>query len=338
MNSLTAMPARLAKAADEPSQYAFHGAPTPDNEWMSLRQRVSHGPHLSDGWIAYRRSMNMIPEYCKITSKQDVLAIGVGYRIRSRLRPWTRPRYVFDRAPWPLESWVGADVIAETLCRTVHERRWAALELDSFEGPDADAGLDALGMSTQNRYEFVLDLEPSDDERLAKAKSSHRRKIRRAEKAGVEVRTNKDGDALRGLHALQGYTRQRRASRGDTMTLPRPQQIEEMHKSLVVPGEALVFQGRYQGEVVSSILVGLGGDQAYYLMGGSNEAGLRLDAASLVLWRAMNEARRRGIRWFNLGGVPAEAERDGSPEHGLYRFKDGWGAVRWTCQSGQLRP
>ena len=305
--------------------------------WADLRSTLSFGPHLSDGWIAYRDSLGMVPLYLLITSSEnEPIALGVVYRVRPRFRPWLAAKYILDRAPWPLVESATPDQVAQEVVHALRSKKCKELEWHSFEGPCPAADLQKLGMKTSHRYEFVLNLESSEDELLANAKSSHRRKLRKAERDGISVTIAKGDDALPTLHSLQAHTQERRAERGEKMAIPQSLQIQRMNEHLLKTESALVFQGHLEGTVVSSILIGLGNDQAYYILGGTNQVGLQKNAASLVMWQAIREVRRRGLRWFNLGGVPRAAADGDAIEHGLYRFKAGWGAVRWDCESGVL--
>ncbi len=54
-------------------------------------------------------------------------------------------------------------------------------------------------------------------------------------------------------------------------------------------------------------------------------------------WRIMCHLTGAGFTTYNLGGTPATARLHDDPQHGLYRFKSGFGAeivsrrsVRWT--------
>jgi len=103
----------------------------------------------------------------------------------------------------------------------------------------------------------------------------------------------------------------------------------------VAGGDGRLIVGRLGGAPVSTVLCGLRGSRAYYFMGGTNAAGLAVNAATLVLTRAATLLAEGGARVLNLGGVPRSAERGDDPAHGLYRFKEGFGATRVECASAK---
>ena len=120
------------------------------------------------------------------------------------------------------------------------------------------------------------------------------------------------------------------------MKLPDATRYRALARTVVADGGARILVARLDGRPLSCLLIGELGPRAYYLMGGSSPEGLTLNAASLLMWRASGLLRERGVDHLNLGGVPAHAEEEDAVEHGLYRFKDGFGARRFLCRSGVL--
>lgn len=217
-------------------------------------------------------------------------------------------------------------------------QRVARVEIESYDGPwpapDFDAPeLAALRLATRERLEFLLDLRGDEASRFAAIKSSHRRKVRDAEKAGVTVAEESGTTGLALLHELQSSTKERREGRGETMSLPEAQQYERLQRCFVGAGNGRLFVGRKEGAPMSAILCGVEGTRAYYLMGGTSAAGFECNAATSVLWRASVLLAQGGVVELNLGGVPREAETAGHAEHGLWRFKEGFAPRRVECRS-----
>jgi lipid II:glycine glycyltransferase (peptidoglycan interpeptide bridge formation enzyme) len=94
------------------------------------------------------------------------------------------------------------------------------------------------------------------------------------------------------------------------------------------------------GVPIASVVVGTCGGKAYYLYGGATPDGLALNAPKGLLWFAVQQEYGNGVREFNLGGMSATADRPDSLDHGLYKFKTGFGASQRSCISGRkvLRP
>ncbi len=315
--------------------------PTRDARFDAARLRVAEpAPHFSSGWIAYREAQGYRPAWLLLSSRAGTpVACGVAWVKRPRWRPWVRPHALLDRLPWPL---VGSDAasaathqsIAHALVDHFEQAGFARAEIESFDGPWPAPDLAALGCTSRERLEFLLDLRAKTEERFAAIKSSHRRKVRDAEKAEVTVADETGTTSLALLHELQGHTQERREGRGETMSLPEAQQYERLGRCFVGGGSGRLFVGRKDGAAVSAILCGVEGSRAYYLMGGTSPAGFACNAATMVLWRASVLLAERGVVEMNLGGVPREAEQEGHAEHGLWRFKEGFGPRRVECRSG----
>lgn len=69
------------------------------------------------------------------------------------------------------------------------------------------------------------------------------------------------------------------------------------------------------GSAVAGHIGAFHGDTAVYLLGASNEAGLKSNASYLLQWRVIEYAKERACRWYDLGGIDPE----GNPD--VYRFK-----------------
>jgi lipid II:glycine glycyltransferase (peptidoglycan interpeptide bridge formation enzyme) len=80
-------------------------------------------------------------------------------------------------------------------------------------------------------------------------------------------------------------------------------------------------EGNMAAGHVSSML----GDSCVYLLGASNQEGLRSKASYLLQWHIIQIARKQGCRWYDVGGIDPE----GNP--GVYHFKQGLGGIDITA-------
>lgn len=71
---------------------------------------------------------------------------------------------------------------------------------------------------------------------------------------------------------------------------------------------------------VASIL----GDTCVYLLGSANVIGRNLNAAYLLQWQAITNAKNAGCRWYDLGGI------DSLENPGVYKFKQRMGGQEKT--------
>ena len=86
----------------------------------------------------------------------------------------------------------------------------------------------------------------------------------------------------------------------------------------------LAFTAYWGSERVAAILVFHHGKSATYYIAWTGPEGRRKHAHNLLLWHALKELRKRGVHWFDLGGV------DGLSMPGVSRFKMGLGGLLFT--------
>lgn len=72
---------------------------------------------------------------------------------------------------------------------------------------------------------------------------------------------------------------------------------------------------------ISGHLSSICGDTSVYILGATNSIGRNLGAAYLLQWYVINESKKQGCRWYDLGGVDKELNPD------VYRFKQRMGGV-----------
>ena len=82
--------------------------------------------------------------------------------------------------------------------------------------------------------------------------------------------------------------------------------------------DILVLTAKAGRDRVAGVLLVVHGVTATYLVGYTGPEGRKQHAQHLLLWRAIQEMQRRGVRWLDLGGVNAAAP-------GVARFKLGLG-------------
>src|SRR5262249_19762936 len=80
-------------------------------------------------------------------------------------------------------------------------------------------------------------------------------------------------------------------------------------------------------EPVAGIVASTHGDTPVYLLGASNHAARKLNASYLLQWKVIEEAARQGCRFYDLGGIDAEANP------GVHKFKLGMGGTE-LCAAG----
>lgn len=173
-----------------------------------------------------------------------------------------------------------------------------------------------LGRETfrQQRREYVLDLG-SECPPLTLS-SNHRRNLRRAERAGIEVTETTEPKACEIHAALIDRSMSRRQERGERVSADTP---SAMFRHFLETGAGVLFQAALpDGAVLSSVLVLLSARGAYYHSAGTSPDGMTQGASQLLIATVAERLRDRGIILFNLGGAAED-------QTGLTRFKCGFG-------------
>ncbi len=185
------------------------------------------------------------------------------------------------------------------------------------EGADALAALDALDMrhsEAKAPYRtFIMDLT-RDEATIHKDLSRHwRRGLAKAEGAGLEIVEGSSPEILDAIDDLFIQTQRRKGFRAfDSRTLT------QVHRALPDGMKMHAVMASQNGEPVAGVVVSLLGDTALMQNSATADAGLPLNAAFLVHWKAMQWVKASGGKRYDLHGVNAQANP------GVHLFKRGF--------------
>ena len=175
------------------------------------------------------------------------------------------------------------------------------------------------------RHTFQVDLSQAEDALARRQDASVRASIRKAQKAGVRVAEIRSPDGLDAYCALAGETTAR--VRRQTAYTDYPAAFfAELYRQLAPADAARFYVATIDDTPLAGAVLLCSADRVLYFAGAStrDRRWTALQAPTYVLWAAMLDARKRGHRWFDLGGcTPTEDPAD--PRHGVYAFKKRWG-------------
>jgi hypothetical protein len=159
-----------------------------------------------------------------------------------------------------------------------------------------------------------LDLSKSEPQALMELiHSKTRNMIRKAQSLGVTVRL--DNTALPALTDLHLENMHRIGG------LPKPLDFFDLvPKMFIESREWSVFTGHLDGKVIAALLVFYFNGIAEYFTPGVSEQYRSTQALSLVVFEAIRDAAKRGMRLWNWGGTWPSQET-------VYRFKSRWGTI-----------
>lgn len=212
--------------------------------------------------------------------------------------------------------------------------RFGRLDCSAFASPNPEATrtLEDLDFSLRPRLEFRVPLQDSLERMMTDMSSQHRRNLRKAMSQGFTLREDSTMDGALLLRRLQNATYGRRWQLGHTHARPMPWgAYRQLMESWLETGSIRFWFVERNGKALSALGILTFGERAYYLVGGTGIEGYRVNAPFAAFGHVIEALYDAGVTELHLGGVPADAHRPDSPDHGLYRFKRGFGGSTVTC-------
>lgn len=164
-------------------------------------------------------------------------------------------------------------------------------------------------------YETIwLALDADEDKLRAGLNGKWRNILSKAERTDLSV--SEDWSGATSAEFLTAYEADRadKGYEGASVKL-----LLHLLKHMLPRKEAVILNAMHKDEVVAAILVLLHGSSATYQVGWTTDAGRKLGAHHLLLWRAVLSLKARGILDFDLGGI------NDAGAAGVKRFKEGLG-------------
>jgi len=196
----------------------------------------------------------------------------------------------------------------------------------------------------QFKNTVLMDLDPSEDELLARMKQKTRYNVRLAEKKGVALRIGTQND-LSMLYKMYAETSVRdefvirdesyyRTVWATFMANAHPpisdleSPVPGLQLSRSIPLRPIPFAepliAEVDNEPVAAIFVFYFAGHAYYVYGMSRNAHREKMPSYLLQWEAMKRAKAIGCSVYDLWGAP-EVFDESDSMWGVYRFKEGLG-------------
>jgi peptidoglycan pentaglycine glycine transferase (the first glycine) len=234
----------------------------------------------------------------------------------------------------------------ETACRTLfdalHQRcraRRAVLlkiEPEQWEGAGADLwtrllvtrhGFIPSAQSIQPRRTILVDLSGDEAAILERMKSKTRYNIRLAGRKGVCVHEG-------GVEDLAAFTQMMATtSERNAFGVHTPAYYERAFAAFAPLDMVRLFMATFEGQPIAGVMAFACGSRAWYAYGASGNEHRNKMPTYAVQWAAIQWARERGCRSYDLYGVPDEDEETLEARFqerndglwGVYRFKRGFG-------------
>jgi len=298
-----------------------------DARWAELLKRhPSASVFHTAGWLeALHRTYGYEPAAFTTSAPGTKLTNGI---VLCRVSSWLTGRRLVS-LPFcdHCEPLVGSAEELHQICgalkRDVEKESWKYIELrPRVARPGPETGF----QKGREFYLHVLDLQASEEELFRSFhKDCVQRKVRRAEREALTCEEGRSESLLRKFYQLQLLTRRRHQ-------LP-PQSLSWFRNLRDCLGESLAIRvASKNGQPVASIFTLRFKDCLVYKYGCSDSRFHNLGAMALLFWRAIQEAKRAGALYFDMGRSDCE-------NAGLLTFKEHWGGTRsllsyWTYPAG----
>ncbi|MFA6426843.1 MAG: peptidoglycan bridge formation glycyltransferase FemA/FemB family protein [Candidatus Magasanikbacteria bacterium] len=176
-------------------------------------------------------------------------------------------------------------------------------------------------MHTLAETTWILGLSDDSETLLKNMEKNHRNLIKRCEKEGVTIQVSDDIGELQTFQKLHDET----AKRHNFVRFPN-EYIEKEFSSFNPNHEVLVLSAYLpDGRLDSSAVVYFYGTMAAYRHGASLMQDKRLPTSYALQWCAINEAKKRGLKYYNFWGIAPQGAPKNHPFTGITHFKKGFG-------------
>jgi len=186
------------------------------------------------------------------------------------------------------------------------------------------AGFKHAAADIQPPDTVIVNLSASCEDILASMKPKWRYNVSLAGKKGVCVNTG-GGTEMETFYDLLKETAQRDGIAIHSFEYYKT--LFEICRKRNKNGEGLslrLYTAVHEGDTLAAIVVLFRARYAAYLYGASSNEKRNLMAPYALQWKAMQDAKEAGCRYYDLFGIPPN-EDPNHPMAGLYRFKTGFG-------------
>lgn len=236
----------------------------------------------------------------------------------------------------PMGPYANSDGHLELLWRAIDKRlkeegcsflKW---EPGIFEGgrPDLERwGFRESPQTIQPPNTILLNIGEDEEDILAHMSQNTRRKVRISQRKGIRY-FQAEPEQVSIFTDMMNNTGER-----NEFGVHQPDYYQKAYELFVADGTATLILAEHEGTPLAGIMVFAHGDTAWYLYGASNNEKRNLMASYGVQWEAIKWAKARGIRTYDMWGIPDEDEATLEDEFkerndglwGVYGFKRGWG-------------
>ena len=186
-----------------------------------------------------------------------------------------------------------------------------------------DNGLKRAPMYLSVEYAGILNLRKSEEEILAGASQGFRRKLRKALKNDIDIEISDSNEAIADFCKLEKLHAERQKYVAFSSDF-----LKKQFEAFRNGGEVLIYTAKKDKKILAQNFIIFYGPEASYHYGVSSELGTKYSAAPLLHLKAMEEARNRGCKRYNLWGI-VEKDETSHRFYGVSEFKRSFGCEEY---------
>ncbi len=173
---------------------------------------------------------------------------------------------------------------------------------------------------------IIIDINENDSAILGRMNQGTRRKIRKSLKSEVRIRAGTRRDLPAFCHLMQ------ETGARNNFGVHNAAYFEQVYE-LFMPHCGEMLLAERDGELLAALMVFALSETAWYLYGASARTAGNLYASYGIQWAAIQWAKKRGCRFYDMWGAPdhdeaaleAQFRERSDGLWGVYGFKRGWG-------------
>lgn len=170
---------------------------------------------------------------------------------------------------------------------------------------------------------WMLDITKTEETLLKNMNKNHRNLIRRCEREGVVIKKTTDLKNLQNLSTLFDTTAKRHH-----FVRFSDHYIESEFQAFL-PSDVMLFEAFLpDGNIDGAAVIFFYGNMAAYRHSASLNLNSKLPSSYLLQWQVIQEAKKRGIQWYNFWGIAPENASKEHPFFGITHFKKGFGGQK----------
>lgn len=175
---------------------------------------------------------------------------------------------------------------------------------------------------------WILDISKPEEEILKGMRKTTRNLIRRAERPfdSAQGKENIEILEVKSIEGVEKFYQLHEETVGRHGFVPFSKEyLRKEFEAFGSDTQISVFFAKHGGQVLSSAIIVFSGNSAFYHHGASQYS--KIPASYLLMWRIIQEAKKRGCQRFNFWGIAPE-NKPKHPWSGLTLFKTGFGGYK----------